>query len=290
MKVRTAVIPVAGLGTRMLPATKAIPKELVPVVAKPAIQWVVESIAAAGVERVVLVTSAGKSAIEDHFDRHAVLEQTLAEKGAEALLEAVRRTHGLARIVSVRQPEPLGLGHAVLMARDVVGHEPFAVVLPDELVLGDPPPLAQCLAVAEANEAPVLGLVRVPRDQVSRYGIVRATARDAGTVSIEELVEKPDIDEAPSDLAISGPYVLVPEVFDAIETAKPGRIGEVQLTDALQALADQERGLLGRLIEGERLDTGHPLGFVQANVAMGLADGEIGAALRRWLQERLRGS
>jgi UTP--glucose-1-phosphate uridylyltransferase len=285
MIVTKAIIPVAGLGTRMLPATKAIPKELVPVVRKPSVQWVVESVVEAGVTEIVFVTSGGKSAIEDHFDTAPLLEQALESKGKADLLDAVRAASRLARVVSVRQPVPLGLGHAVLMAREVVGDEPFAVVLPDELVAGAVPPLAQCLRAA-GSAAGVIGLCRVPRSEVSRYGIVRAREHAPGTVIIEDMVEKPPIEAAPSDLAITGPYVLPPEVFDDLARVTPGSLGEIQLTDALRQLA-RRRTIAGRLIEGERLDTGHALGFIQANVVMGLADPAIGPALAAWLRQRV---
>jgi UTP--glucose-1-phosphate uridylyltransferase len=287
VRVRKAVIPVAGMGTRMLPATKAIPKELVCVVDRPSVQWVVEAARDSGIEQVIFVTSSGKSAIEDHFDRQPCLERLLELKGRADLVALVRDVSRGLSILSVRQPEPLGLGHAVLMAREAVGDEPFAVILPDELVAGPRPALAQCVEIANRAASPVIGLVRVPREHASRYGMVDADERDDGTVVIHDLVEKPDPADSPSDLAISGPYVLVPEVFDVLESSTPGRVGEIQLTDALRALTDGERPLLGCLIEGERLDVGQPLGFLQANVAYGLAHPELGAPLRAWLKRRL---
>lgn len=291
MKVRKAVIPVAGLGTRMLPATKVIPKELVPIAGKPSVQWVVEAAVAAGIEQIIFVTSAGKSAIEDHFDRSAELERVLAERGKTDLLEAVIRARSLARIIAVRQAEPLGLGHAVLMAREAVGDEPFAVILPDELLHGVKPALAQCLEAADsgavAGAEAVIGLVRVPRSDLHRYGIVAATPVNERTVRITDMVEKPKADAAPSDLAITGPYVLPPSIFEDLERIPRVATGEIQLTDALRTLC-QRVPMMGRLIEGERLDTGHLLGFVQANVVKGLEDESIGPALRAWLESRLR--
>jgi UTP--glucose-1-phosphate uridylyltransferase len=289
MKVRKAVIPVAGLGTRLLPATKCIPKELVPVVSRPSIEWVVEAAAASGISEIIFVNSAGKSAIEDHFDRSAELERSLEAKGKAELLAAVRRPRELARFASVRQHAPLGLGHAVACAREVVGNEPFAVILPDELVHGEVPALAQCLETAEALGASTIGLVDVPEADVVRYGIVKPSDHGPATRRIHDLVEKPSVADAPSTLAIAGPYVLVPEVFDALDALEPGAGGELQLTDALRVLA-ADAGMYGRLIEGERLDVGQPLGFVQANVALGLDDPEIGPALREWLRERLADS
>ena len=286
MKVRKAVIPVAGLGTRMLPATKSIPKELVPVVSRPSIEWVVEAAMKSGITDVILVSSSGKSAIEDHFDRSPELERTLEEKGKHELLKAVRRPRELARFASVRQHAPLGLGHAVGCAREVVGGEPFAVILPDELVHGEVPALAQCVETAEATGASTIGIVEVPKEDVVRYGIVDASEHGERTRRIHDLVEKPAVADAPSNLAITGPYVLAPEVFDELDRIEPGAGGELQLTDALRGLA-AKHGMYGRLIEGERLDVGRPLGFVQANVAIGLEDPEIGAELRAWLRERL---
>ncbi|MEM7246564.1 MAG: UTP--glucose-1-phosphate uridylyltransferase GalU [Acidobacteriota bacterium] len=284
MKVKKAVIPVAGLGTRLLPATKAIPKELVPVVSKPAVQWVVESAVESGIEEIIFVNSAGKQAIEDHFDGNAELERTLESKGKTALHEAVVKTRNLAKVASVRQHAPLGLGHAVLQARQVVGDAPFAVILPDELVCGEKPALAQCLEAAEATDGPVIGIVEVPKEDVFRYGIVAAEEHGETTRRITDMVEKPPVEEAPSNLAITGPYVLSPEVFDLIAATEPGSGGEIQITDALRQLA-QQRPVHGRFIEGARLDVGQPMGFVQANVTMGLQDPELGESLRAWLKE-----
>ena len=285
MKVRKAVIPVAGLGTRMLPATKAIPKELVPIAGKPAIQWVIEAAVASGVEEIILVTSSGKSAIEDHFDCNPLLEQALQARGKTELLAAVQATRRLARIISVRQPEPLGLGHAVLMAREAVGNERFAVLLADELLFGDVPSLKQCL---DADGDCVIGLARMPRSELHRYGIVSVKERiDDRTFLLDGMVEKPKAEDAPSDLVITGnPYVLVPEIFDILERTPRGAGGEIQLTDALQVLATTTR-FVGRIVEGERHDVGNPLGFVQANVALTLADPVLGPSLRAWLQSRL---
>ena len=285
MRVTKAVIPVAGLGTRMLPATKAIPKELVPVAGKPSVQWVVEDAAASGIEQVVFVTSAGKSAIEDHFRHAPELERVLEERGKRDLLEVVRRTRELVDVACVIQDQPLGLGHAVLMAKDAVGDEPFAVILPDELVHGRTPALAQCLEALTDGVDAVIGVVRVPPQDVPRYGIVAASPLDARTVSISSVVEKPTLAEAPSDIAITGPYVLPPEIFDDLAAIPRGAIGEIQLTDGLLALCRRRR-MVGRFIEGERLDTGHLLGFIQANVVKGLEDENVGASLREWLRSR----
>jgi UTP--glucose-1-phosphate uridylyltransferase len=286
MKIRKAVIPVAGLGTRMLPATKAIPKEMVPVAGKPAVQWVVEAAVASGVEEIIFVTSTGKAAIEDHFSAAPLLEAALAAAGKHDLLNVVRAPQQLARFASAWQPEPLGLGHAVLMSRDLVGDEPFAVLLPDELLIAPRPALAQCLDL-EADA--VLGLARVPREEVSRYGIVSVKQQlDERTFVIGGMVEKPSPESAPSDLAITGnPYLLPPRIFDALERLPRPASGEIQLTDGLRALAGEVR-MLGRIVEGERHDVGNLAGFVQANVALGLGDPRVGSALRAWLEARLR--
>lgn len=287
-RLRKAVIPVAGLGTRMLPATKAIPKELVPVAGKPSVQWVVEAAVASGIEEIIFVTAAGKSAIEDHFRPAPELERILEERGKIELLDAVRSASKLVRVSSVRQDEPLGLGHAVLMAREVVGDEPFAVILPDELIHGAVGALAQCLDAFTVNAGAdaVIGLVRVPTSELHRYGIVAVDPVDDRTVVIHDMVEKPRAADAPSDLAITGPYVLPPEIFDDLARIPRGAIGEIQLTDALIALCKRRR-VIGRLIEGERLDTGHLLGFLKANVVMGLEDPQVGEALREWLRGRM---
>lgn len=288
MIVRKVVIPVAGLGTRMLPATKVVPKELVTVVRKPAVQWVVEGAVASGATEIVLVTSAEKSAIEEHFARSPALEAALEARGKAGLAEELRALASLARISTVRQPAPLGLGHAVLMAHEAVGDETFAVILPDELLHHDVPPLAQCLSALDPATSGVLGLLRVPRSEAVRYGMVSATERPDGTFLVHDMVEKPKVEDAPSDLAIVGPYVLPPGIFDDLERATPGSAGEIQLTDALRAMA-RRKPFVGRIIEGERLDTGTALGFVEANVVKCLADPELGPALRRWLTGRLAG-
>ena len=284
-RVRKAVIPVAGLGTRMLPATKSIPKELVPVAGKPAIQWVVEAAVASGIEEIVLVTSPGKSAVAAHFEASPDLERTLEARGKTELLETVRACSRLARFTSVIQPEPLGLGHAVLMARAAIGGERFAVLLADELLHGDVPSLKQCLDV---DADCVIGLARVPREQLRLYGIVSVKERlDDRTFLLDGMVEKPKPEDAPSDLAITGnPYVLTPEIFEILERTPRGSGGEIQLTDALKVLATTCR-FAGRIVEGERLDVGQALGFVQANVVKMLADAAHGPAFRAWLDERL---
>jgi UTP--glucose-1-phosphate uridylyltransferase len=284
-RVRKAVIPVAGLGTRMLPATKVVPKELVAVAGKPAVQWVVEAAVASGIEEIILVTAPGKSVVADHFAPAPALEAHLEARAKRELLDLVRASSSLARITCVVQREPLGLGHAVLMARDAVGRERFAVLLADELLHGPIPSLKQCLDV---DADCVIGLARVPREDVRRYGIVSVKRRlDDRTFVLDGMVEKPSPDDAPSDLAITGnPYVLVPEVFDVLERTPRGSSGEIQLTDALKELATTTR-FVGRIVEGERLDVGHALGFVQANVAKMLDDPALGPALREWLRRRV---
>ena len=286
MRVRKAVIPVAGLGTRMLPATKVIPKELVAVLDRPAVQWVVESVADSGVTEVIFVTAARKSAVLQHFEADPDLNAILSARGKSSALDGLRDLCRRVTFSAAIQADPKGLGHAVLCAREAVGDEPFAVVLPDELRVGSVPALAQCLETAAQSGECVIGLERVDRAEVSRYGIVRARARDDRSVVIDDVVEKPPPELAPSDLAITGPYVLSPDIFGDLERLEPRGGGEIQLTDALVRLAGR-RPLLGLLLEGERLDVGHPLGLAQANVALALRDPSLGRTLRTWLEARL---
>jgi len=288
-KVRKLVLPAAGLGTRFLPATKASPKEMLPIVDRPVIQYAVEEGVAAGFSDFIVITGRHKRAIEDHFDSAAELEQALRAAGKQALYEEVQRTLNFGEFAFVRQKRPLGLGHAVLCAADWVGDEPFAVSLADELILNDPPALAQLLAVHEATKgAPVIGLVEVPEEEVSRYGIAKVREEN-GHWRIERLVEKPSPEEAPSNLAIVGRYLLVPRIFELLAQTAPGRGGEIQLTDALDRLA-QEMPVYGVRIEGERFDVGTPEGFLMANLTLGLRDPRyretLRAAIERLLQRR----
>ena len=285
--VHKAVLPVAGLGTRFLPATKAVPKEMMPIVDRPAIQYIVEECSRAGLDDILLVTGAGKSALEDHFDRRADLEEALKAKGKDAELAEVRRLAELAHIHSVRQGEPLGLGHAVLMGREHVGEQSFAVVLGDDIADPDDHFLERMIAVHTARHRPVIAVMEVPDDKVSMYGIVTASETDEdGVFEVSDLVEKPDPDDAPSNLAVIGRYVLPHEIFRVLEQTPPGRGNEIQLTDALKTMAAHEPILAVRY-DGVRHDTGDKLGFLKATVQMALEREDLGADFRAWLRDEL---
>ncbi len=294
MKVRRAVFPVAGRGTRLLPATKALPKVLLPVVDRPLIQVGIEEVVAAGVEEVVLVTGSGQQAIEDHFDAVPLLEATLAAEGKQDLLEAVRQATGLATVMSVRQHEPRGLADAVLAAAPLVGDEPFVVVLPDDVICGAVPCTRQLLDVATEHNTGVIALQRVPRPETGRYGIVATepVGADEGPPGtgvlhrIVDLVEKPDPAEAPSTLAIVGRYVLPSRIFPLIEQTPPGYGGEIQLPDALRLLL-AEQPLYGYEFTGRRFDCGQLLGHLQANVSMALERPDIGPEFAAFLRKAL---
>jgi UTP--glucose-1-phosphate uridylyltransferase len=288
--VRKAVLPVAGLGTRFLPATKAIPKEMLPLVDRPAIQYIVEECVRAELDDVLFVTGMGKAAIEDHFDRVLDLEAALASKGKEAELSLVRDLADLVVVHSVRQPEPLGLGHAVLMAADHVGDDSFAVLLGDDLVDATTPLLERMVAAHERTGQGVVALMEVPEDQTHLYGVARTEPGEAdGEVLITGMVEKPEPGEAPSNLAVIGRYVLPGEVFGVLERTPPGRGGEIQLTDALQTLAEKQP-LVGVVLDAPRYDAGDKLGFLKATVQLAAERDDLGpeflAWLRRWMDER----
>jgi len=283
MTVRHAIFPVAGLGTRFLPATKALPKEMLPVVDKPLMQYAVEEAYAAGVREMVFVTSRHKRAIEDHFDRTLELEDTLERSGKEALLAAVRAVKpDDMECVFVRQPLPLGLGHAVLCGRAVVGDHPFAVLLPDDLMIGTPPVLAQMVEQFEAKNASIVAVQEVPAQHTRRYGIVAGKVAGERLVDVEKIVEKPAPEVAPSRLGVAGRYVLTPRVFDEIERQPRGVGGEIQLTDGIAALLRHEKVYAYRY-DGKRYDCGSKEGFLQANVELALADRELGADFRSYL-------
>ena len=288
--VRTAVFPVAGMGTRFLPASKAVPKEMLPVVDKPLIQYAVEEARAAGIERFVFVTGRGKAAIEDHFDGHEALSALLAARGdgaSAALLESARLPPGAASFT--RQQEPLGLGHAVLCARGLVGDAPFAVLLPDELLLADPPCLAELVEAHGRTGGGMVALAEVPVEETGRYGIVAASARRGRSVAIADMVEKPAPDRAPSRLAIIGRYVLEPAIFERLEKQAPGAGGEIQLTDAMAALAREGR-FHGLLHAGRRFDCGSKIGFLEATIAYAMERPELKDDLRAFLQRTVRAS
>ncbi|MDR2565271.1 MAG: UTP--glucose-1-phosphate uridylyltransferase [Bifidobacteriaceae bacterium] len=298
MSITKAVIPAAGLGTRFLPATKAVPKELLPVVDVPAIEYVVREAAAAGLGNVLLITGKTKGAILDHFDRSWDLEAVLEEKGDFERLRAIRESAGLATIHAVRQGAPKGLGHAVLCAKEHVGDEPFAVLLGDDLIDARDPLLASMITVRQQLGGSVVALMRVPRDQISLYGSAAAQLVDdavfpglapSSVFRLSGLVEKPAPEEAPSDFAIIGRYVLDPAVFAALEQTPPGRGGEIQLTDALAQLAelppDAGGGLHGVLFEGRRYDTGDRLDYLKAVVRLAVDHPELGPEFAAWLAE-----
>jgi len=280
--IRKAVIPAAGLGTRFLPASKAIPKELLPIVDKPTIQYVVEEAVSSGIGYLILITSRGKSAIEDHFDIAFELEAVLHDKGKHDLLKDVQDIADLVAVHAVRQKRPLGLGHAVLCAKAAVGNESFAVLLGDDIVDGESPCLSQMIEVYN-RRGPVIALQQVPRDETYLYGVIRGEQVDERIYRIHELVEKPPVDQAPSDLAVIGRYVLPPEIFSILERTSPGKGGEIQLTDALQTLADRHE-LYGYQFLGDRYDAGDKVGYLQANIAFALKRPEMAERLREFIK------
>lgn len=274
MRVRKVVIPVAGWGTRSLPASKNIPKEMLPVYRKPVVQYVVEEAIASDINNVVFITNRDKNAIEDHFDYNLQLESVLKRSGKLDLLKTVRDVAEMANCISVRQKKQLGLGHAVLCSKEVIGDEAFAVMVGDDLMFSSVPGVEQLLAVARSEKKPVIGVMEVPQDMVSNYGIIDGEKISEGTYKVRSLVEKPKINEAPSRLAIVGRYVLTPDIFRHLENIEPGHGGEIQLTDALQSLA-QERGLLAVKIRGTRFDAGNWTDYLVANIHFALQDAEI---------------
>jgi UTP--glucose-1-phosphate uridylyltransferase len=287
--IRKAVFPAAGLGTRFLPATKAQPKEMLPLVDKPIIQYVVEEAHASGVDVVIIVTGRGKAAIEDHFDVSYELEKILEERGKLDLLALVRQISDMIHVAYVRQKEALGLGHAILMARELVGNEPFAVLLGDDIIDSPVPCLRQMMDVYEKYRQPVLAICRIPGPAISAYGVIAPSAveyngsRDR-LYEIGDLVEKPPADRAPSDLAIIGRYILNPDIFEQLERTQPGSGGEIQLTDALRGLLARGRKLYGYRFEGRRYDAGDKLGFLIATVEFALKRQELGDQFREYLK------
>jgi UTP--glucose-1-phosphate uridylyltransferase len=289
MRVRKAVIPAAGLGTRFLPATKSTPKEMLPLVDKPGIQWVVEEAVRAGITDILIVTGRSKKTVEDHFDRSPELEATLERGGKHDALRAMIAISEMADIHFIRQHEPRGLGHAVGMGRHHVGDEPFAVLLPDDLMAEDSTLLADMVAACERTESPVIALRRFGPDQISLYGSIATDGveRDDGLVRIVDMVEKPKPEEAPSDLAIMGRYVLTPDIFDRISELRPGAGGELQLTDAMRELC-KERDFYGLPFTTGRFDTGNKLDWLRATVEVALHHPEVGAEFREALTEIVR--
>jgi UTP--glucose-1-phosphate uridylyltransferase len=283
MKIRKAVIPVAGLGTRFLPATKTVPKELLPIIDIPSIQYVVQEAVDAGIQEIIFVTGRGKDGIEDHFDEAPELEQILADRGQSATVDMLRRIAEMTEVVSVRQKKPLGLGHAVLCARDLVGDEPFAVMLADDLIDAEIPGIRQLVEIFTETEESVVALMKVPREEVHQYGVIKGKEVKPRLYAVEATVEKPGAKEAPSQLAIIGRYVLRPEIFSILQTLPPGRGGEIQLTDGLARLV-QERKIFGCEFTGDRYDIGDKFGFVRATVAYALKRKDLRDKLIEYLK------
>ena len=269
MKLRKAVIPVAGLGTRFLPATKTVPKELLPIVDIPSIQYVVQEAVDAGIEEIIFVTGRGKDGIEDHFDEAPELEQLLTERGNHEMAQTLRKIAAMTEVVSVRQKKPLGLGHAVLCARDLVGDEPFAVMLADDLIDAEVPGIRQLVNIFEETTESVIALMEVPQSEVHQYGVIKGREIKKRLYQVEATVEKPLAKDAPSRMAIIGRYVLRPEIFKILQNLPPGRGGEIQLTDGLAQLV-REREIFGCEFVGDRYDIGDKVGFVRATVAYAL--------------------
>lgn len=283
--VRKAVFPAAGLGTRFLPATKAQPKEMLPLVDKPIIQYVIEEAVQSGLKNIILVTGRGKNAIEDHFDVALELEQILEQRGKTELLEQVRAISNMIDVSYVRQGQALGLGHAVLVARDLVGDEPFAVMLGDDVIDAEVPCMKQMVGAFKEHQGPIIALQRVPRESISAYGVIdgEPVSEDGRVFRIKSLVEKPKPEDTPSDLAIIGRYILTPDVFPALESTPRDAGGEIQLTNGLRDL-ERQRPLYGYLFEGVRHDAGDKLGFLKATVQLALKRPDLGTPFRDWLR------
>ena len=288
-KIRKAVFPAAGMGTRFLPATKATPKEMLSLVDKPLIQYGVEEAVAAGCTEIIIITGRGKSTMEDHFDRAPELESALERRGKTALLACVLSVTRLAKVSYVRQPEALGLGHAVLMAKELVGDEPFAVILPDDIVDAQTPCLSQMVQVFQRTGASILGSEIVEGDAIQNYGCLDCVQveGDPRLCKVRDMVEKPKPSEAPSQNAIIGRYILTPRIFQMLETIVPGSGGELQLTDGIKALLKHE-DVYGFTYEGKRHDAGDKLGFLKATVEFGLKDAALGPRFREWLEPFVR--
>jgi len=269
MKVRKAVIPAAGLGTRFLPATKAQPKEMLPIVDKPTLQYIIEEAIESGIEEILIITGRNKTSIENHFDKSIELELELEKSGKFDLLEEVRKISDMVNIHYIRQKEPKGLGHAIYCARSFIGNEPFAVLLGDDIVYSEIPCLKQLIDCYDKYKTTILGVQEVPDEDVTKYGIVDGKSIDNKTYLVNDLVEKPSVDEKPSNIAILGRYIINPEIFEILEHTKPGKGGEIQLTDALKVLAQRE-AMYAYIFDGRRYDVGNKLGFLQATVEFAL--------------------
>ncbi|WP_326497909.1 UTP--glucose-1-phosphate uridylyltransferase GalU [Clostridium sp. ZS2-4] len=282
MKVKKAIIPAAGLGTRFLPATKAQPKEMLPIVDKPTIQYIIEEAVASGIEEILIITGRNKRAIEDHFDKSIELENQLEAKGKKELLNMVTDISNLVDIYYVRQKEPKGLGHAINCARTFVGDEPFAVMLGDDVVDSDVPCLKQLIDCFNEYKTSILGVQEVPANDVSKYGIVKGMHIEDRIYKVKDLVEKPKVEEAPSNVAILGRYIITPQIFKILDETKPGKSGEIQLTDALRTLIKQE-AMYAYDFEGRRYDVGDKLGFLKATVEFALKRQELKEEFMKYL-------
>lgn len=285
--IKKAVFPAAGLGTRFLPATKAQPKEMLPLIDKPLIQYGIEEVVKSGIESVIIVTSKGKNSIEDYFDYNRELEIFLEEKGNFEALREVQRISNLIKIFYVRQKIPMGLGHAVLMAKEIVKDEPFAVVLADDVIDSEVPCIKQLINIYERFQSTVLALERVPVEETKSYGIIKGKQISERLFEIEDMVEKPDPSSAPSNIAIIGRYILTPKIFDTIERTPPGAKGEIQLTDAIRALLPEEK-VYGYLFEGKRYDAGDKFGFIKATIELSLKREDIGEKVKEFIRTFLK--
>ncbi len=285
--IKKAVFPAAGLGTRFLPATKAQPKEMLTLIDKPLIQYGIEEVANSGIENVIIVTSKGKNSIEDYFDYNRELEIFLEEKGSFEALKEVQRISDLINIFYVRQKIPMGLGHAVLMAKEIVGNEPFAVVLADDIIDSETPCIKQLMEIFENFKSTVLALERVPMEETKSYGIVKGRKISERLFEIEDMVEKPEPSSAPSDIAIIGRYILTPTIFEILSKTPPGVRGEIQLTDAIRALLKKEK-VYGYIFEGKRYDAGDKFGFIRATIELSLKRKDIGEKVKNYIKSLIK--
>ena len=284
MKVRKAIIPAAGLGTRFLPATKAQPKEMLPIVDKPTIQYIIEEAVSAGIEDIIIITGRGKRSIEDHFDRSMELELELEKSGKEKELDMVRRIADMTNLYYVRQKRPRGLGHAVLMAKKFIGDEPFAVLLGDDVVVSRQPCIGQMMEVFDRRQSSVLGVQQVPHENVNKYGIIAGEKESDRIYNVDDMIEKPDVQYAPSDIAVLGRYILTPTVFELLETQEEGAGGEIQLTDAIRRLLKKEP-VCAYDFKGKRYDVGSKIGFLQANVEVALRNPDLKDEMFDYIRE-----
>ncbi len=287
MKIRKAIIPAAGLGIRLLPATKAQPKEMLPIIDKPALQYIIEEAVASGLNEILIITGRNKKSIEDHFDKSVELELHLEKKREMELLKDVRRISNMAKIHYVRQREPKGLGHAINCAKSFIGNEPFAVLLGDDIVDSEIPCISQLIKFFEEYNSTILGVQEIDREDVSKYGIVKGKNLTKDLIKVEHLVEKPDLETAPSNIAIMGRYILVPKIFDILKHTPPGRSGEIQLTDGLRELISSE-DIYALHFTGKRYDVGDKLGLIKAAVEFALNREDIGTDFKRYFIDKMK--